>query len=160
MIFGISWESIFQTISQIMTAGVAITALSLLFFALVYNLREQVIRAFILILLCLVVIYTAETIASVSSQAIIIDISLRIKWIGIVFLPANYLYFANALLTLTGRPSRGRRLWLVRFVFLFSCVLCVLIPTKILVGPLVVTGLLGPYLERTLFSGLFALYYV
>lgn len=120
MIFGISWTSIFQTISQITAAGAAITALSLLLFALIYNLREQVVRAFILILLCVVVFYTAETIASVSTQAVIIEISLKIKWVGIVFLPASYLYFSNALLTLTGRPSRGRRLWLVRGIYFFS----------------------------------------
>ena len=133
MIFGISWTSIFQTISQITAAGAAITALSLLLFALIYNLREQVVRAFILILLCVVVFYTAETIASVSTQAVIIEISLKIKWVGIVFLPASYLYFSNALLTLTGRPSRGRRLWLVRAVFIFSLDLCLLIPLNILV---------------------------
>ncbi|MFA7407916.1 MAG: hypothetical protein WCY93_08905 [Anaerolineaceae bacterium] len=160
MIFGITWTSIFQTISQITAAGAAITALSLLLFALIYNLREQVVRAFILILLCVVVFYTAETIASVNTQAVIIDISLKIKWVGIVFLPASYLYFSNALLTLTGRPSRGRRLWLVRAVFLFSLVLCLLIPLNILVGPLDITGQPTPHLERTLYTGFFALYYV
>lgn len=160
MIFGIAWESVFQTISQIITAGVAITALSLFLFALVYNLAEQVVRSFILILLCLAVIYIAETIASVNDEAMIVEISLRIKWAGIVFLPANYLNFANSLLTLTGRPSRGRRLWLVRIVYLFSTFLCVLIPLKILVGPLVETGLPSPYLERTPYTELFALYYL
>ena len=65
MIFGISWTSIFQTISQITAAGAAITALSLLLFALIYNLREQVVRAFILILLC-VVVFTQQRPSPVS----------------------------------------------------------------------------------------------
>lgn len=160
MILGITWSSIFQTISQILTAGVAITALSLLLYALAYNLRERVVRAFILILMCVAVVYTAESIASVSNQAVITDVSLRIKWVGITFLPAAYLNFADSLLTLTGRPSRGRRLWTVRLVILFSLFLLLSIPLNLLVGPLVETGVPAPYLERTRYTGFFALYYI
>jgi hypothetical protein len=159
MIFGISWASVFQTISQIMTAGVAITAISLLMYALAYNLRERVVRAFILILLCVAIVYTAESIASVSAQPLITDISLRVKWVGIVLLPATYLNFADSLLTLTGRPSRGRRLWTVRIVFVVSLLLVFLIPFDILVGPYVV-DYPAPHLERTQITNLFALYYV
>ncbi len=160
MIFGISWESVFQTISQILTAGVAITAFSLLLYVLVYNLRESVVRAFILILACVVVVYTAESIASVSEQALIIEIVLKIKWVGIIFLPATYLHFAHSLLSLTGRPSRGRRLWAVRMVYLFSFILLFLIPLNILVGSYVETSLPAPHLERTQFTNLFGIYYM
>jgi len=114
MILGISWTDIFQTISQIMTAVVAITAFSLLLYLMVYNLREQVVRAFILILLCVAIVYTTESLASVSDFPILTEVSLNIKWAGIVFLPATYLFFADSLLTLTGKPSRGRRIWVVR----------------------------------------------
>lgn len=160
MIFGISWASILQTISQILSAGVAITAISLLLFALVYNLRERVVRAFIMILVCVVVVYTAESIASVSELPIIIDISLKLKWAGIVFLPATYLHFADSLLTLTGRPSRGRRLWAVRLVYFFSFLLVLLIPFNILVGSYIETSLPAPHLPRTQFTNLFTLYYI
>ena len=51
MILGISWQGALQTISQITTAGVAITAFSLFLFSFAYNLRERVVRAFIFILL-------------------------------------------------------------------------------------------------------------
>ncbi|MFU8826102.1 MAG: hypothetical protein ACNA70_01275 [Brevefilum sp.] len=159
MIFGITWASIFQTISQITAAGVAITALSLLLYALAYNLHERVVRSFIMILMCVVVVYTAESIASVSNQPIMTEISLRVKWAGITLLPATYLYFADSLLTLTGRPSRGRRLWTVRMVYFFSVILIILIPVNILVGPLVETGLPAPHLARTQFTRLFAIYY-
>lgn len=159
MVFGISWGSIFQTLSQIMTAVVAITAISLLLFALVYNLREKVVRAFIMILASVVVVYTAEAIASVSRSTFIIETSLKIKWAGIVFLPATYLHFANSLLTLTGQPSRGKRLWIVRLVYLFSFFLCLLIPLNILVGPYIETTLQAPYLNRTIFTDLFAFYF-
>jgi len=160
MILGISWASVFQTISQITTAVVAITAFSLLLYALVYNLRESVVRAFILILVCVVIVYTAESIASVSDPSLLIEVSLKIKWVGIIFLPASYLYFADSLLTLTGRPSRGRRLWMVRLVYVFSFLLIFLIPFDILVGPYSETSLPIPHLARTQLTNVFAVYYV
>ncbi|MDY6847266.1 MAG: hypothetical protein SVP52_09040, partial [Chloroflexota bacterium] len=159
MIFGISWGSVFQTISQILTAGVAITAFSLLLYSLAYNLRERVVRAFIIILLCVTLVYTAESIAGVSQQPILIEIMLKLKWLGIIFLPATYLHFSDSLLTLTGRPSRGRRLWAVRLIYGFSFFLAALLPFNIIVGPYVEASSPAPYLARTLFTNFFAFYY-
>jgi len=159
MFFGISWEGTFQTISQILTAGVAITAFSLLLYSMVFNLRERVVRSFTLILLCVTLVYTAESIASVSEQAQLVETMLRLKWVGIILLPATYLHFADSLLTLTGRPSRGRRIWAVRLTYVFSIFLIILIPLNIIVGPYIVTDLPAPHLERTQFTTMFSIYY-
>jgi hypothetical protein len=160
MIFGISWESILQTISQILTAGVAITAFALLLYVFVFNLRESVVRAFILILICVVAVYTGESIASASDQVLVIEIMLKIKWIGIIFLPATYLHFSHSLLTLTGRPSRGRRMWAVRITYVFSFILAVLVPLDILVGPYDLSSMPAPHLTHTRLTALFAFYYI
>jgi len=160
MFFGISWESAFHTISQILTAGVAITAFSLLLYSLAYNLRERVVRAFIIILFCVTLVFTTESIAGVSQQPLLIEIMLKLKWVGIIFLPATYLHFSDSLLTLTGRPSRGRRLWSVRLVYAFSVFLVILLPFNIFVGPFIASGLLAPHLARTFFTDLFAFYYI
>jgi hypothetical protein len=160
MFFGISWEGALQTISQILTAGVAITAFSLLLYALAFNLRERVARSFTLILLCVVLVYTAESIAGVSQQAVIVEGMLRLKWLGIIFLPATYLHFSDSLLTLTGRPSRGRRRWAVRLTYIFSFFLTILIPLNILVGPYAAASSPAPYLTHTRFTNIFAGYYV
>jgi hypothetical protein len=160
MIFGISWEGALQTISQILTAGVAITAFSLLLYAFAFNLRERVARSFILILSCVVIVYTAESMAGASGQPLIVEIMLRLKWVGIIFLPATYLNFSDSLLTLTGRPSRGRRLWAVRLTFIFSILLVILVPLNILVGPYVETSSPAPYLSHTRITNLFAFYYI
>jgi len=159
MILGISWESALRTISQILTAGVAITAFSLLLYVLAYNLRERVVFPFILILLSVAMVYTGETIASVSNQAVIIEIMLRLKWVGIIFLPVTYLHFSNSLLSLTGRPSRGRRIWVVRLTYIFSVGLVVLTFLNILVGPYEETSLPSPHLTRTFFTSVFVVYY-
>jgi len=149
MIFGISWAGVLQTISQITTAAVAIMAISLLLYSFAYNLYERVVRAFILILLCVAIVYTSESIAGVSDQPLIIEFMLRMKWIGIIFLPATYLHFSDSLLTLTGRPSRGRRLWVVRIVYVFSIFLAFLVPLNILVGSYLESSLPAPHLART-----------
>lgn len=160
MLFGITWEGAFHTISQILTAGVSITAFSLFLFALAFNLHERVVRAFILILLCLVLVSTAESIAGVSNQPAIIQFMLRLKWVGIVFLPATYLHFADSLLTLTGRPSRGRRIWAVRLTYLFSLFLAALIPFNLIVGQYTNFGSPAPHLDRTPLTASFVLYFV
>jgi hypothetical protein len=159
MLLGITWEGALQTISQILTAGVAITALSLLLYALAYNLKERVVGAFILILICVTIIYTAESIAGASEIPVVVEVMLRLKWVGIVFLPATYLHFSDSLLTLTGRPSRGRRLWAVRVIYIFSFGLAVLVFLNILVGPFRQTSYPAPYLTRTTFTDIFAIYY-
>ncbi len=160
MLLGISWEGALQTISQILTAGVAITAFSLLLYALAFNLRERVARSFTLILTCVVIVFTAESIAGVSQQPLIVDLMLRLKWFGIIFLPATYLHFSDSLLTLTGRPSRGRRRWTVRLTYIFSVFLLILVPLNILVGPYFEREAPAPYLTHTWVTDLFAVYYI
>lgn len=160
MILSISWEGAFHTISQILSAGVAITAFSLLLYSFAYNLRESVVRAFIIILLCVTIVYTAESIAEVSRETNFIEFLLKLKWVGIIFLPATYLHFSDSLLTLTGRPSRGRRLWAVKLTYAFSILLVALLPFNLLVGPYVDTRLPAPHLSRTFLTDIFAIYYV
>lgn len=154
------FESALRTISQILAAGVAITAFALLLYSLAFNLRESVARAFILILACVVIVYTTESIASASEQPIVIETMLRFKWVGLIFLPATYLHFADSLLTLTGRPSRGRRKLAVWMTYGFSVLLVVLVPLNIIIGPYVDTGTTAHYLSHTRYTILFAIYYI
>lgn len=56
-----------QLINQFLTAGVAITALSLLLYALTFNLRDRVARSFAMILACVTIVFTGEAIISVAT---------------------------------------------------------------------------------------------
>ena len=159
MLFNVNVLSILKTIGQILTAGVAITAFSLLLYALAFNLKDRVARSFVLILFIVTIIYTAEAIGGTSANAVITLWWLRIKWIGIVFLPATYFSFSESLLTLTGRTYNGKRNHVVWVVFLISFVLALLIPTNILVGSLQTLPQQSPYLERTFVTNIFAFYY-
>lgn len=149
-----------QSISELLTAGIAITAFSLLLYALSFNLRDRVARSFAIILLCVVLVSVGDAIASVSTSKSQIEFWMRIQWIGIVFIPAAYLHFSDALLETTGRPSRGRRRRLVRVFYLISVMFLVTLPTNYLVGPLVEDLAPAPHLERTWLTWLFSFYFV
>ncbi len=99
------------TISQVLTAGIAITAFSVLFYTLTFNLRQDVVRIFALIMFCVVIIFSAEAIGSASNQDWLVLFTLRIQWIGIILLPTVYFQFSDAVLATTGKPSQGRRSW-------------------------------------------------
>jgi hypothetical protein len=149
-----------QTINQILTAGIAITAFSLFLYALSFNLRDRVARSFAVILLCVVVVFTTEALHNKDLPVWGIDLLLRLQWVGIVFLPASYLHLSDALLVTAGRPSRGRRRMAVRFTYLISACFLLLLGIGYLVGPLVPNGQPAPHLERTLWTEIFTLYYV
>ena len=113
----------FRTISQILTAGIAITAFSLLLFLFTLNTKEKVIRAFGIILIAFVIIYSSEAFGSTTQFLPQANLWLHLQWIGIILLPAAYFQFSDVILATTGKPSRGRRTWLIRVIYLISAAL-------------------------------------
>lgn len=151
---------ILTTLNQLLTAGISITAFSLLLYALSFNLRDRVARSFALILLCVVIVFTGDAISSVSDSKLAREFWLRFEWIGVTFLPAAYLHFSDAVLTTTGRPSRGRRRLAVRLSYVLSFAFLATLPFSLLVGPLVPNGKPAPHLQRTWLTLVFTLYYL
>lgn len=157
----LSWDTlqaIIRTISEILTAGVAITGFSLLIYALSFNLRVRVTRAFALMLLCVVIIFTAESLGGIAGR---IEESIfwqHIQWVGVLLLPATYLDFSDSILALTGKPSRWRRVWAVRIAFLISAISLALIPFGVFFGT---SSVRAPavYFETTLATDIFLLYF-
>lgn len=141
-------------------AGVAITSLALLLYSLSFNLRERVARSFAIILACLVIVYTSESLASVMNRPDQLEFWLHIPWIGIVFLPSAYLHLSDSLLATTGKPSQGKRRWAIRFFYVISLLFLASLPTGYLVGDLRITGTPTPYLEPTWVTDLFIGFYV
>jgi hypothetical protein len=147
-------------LNQILTAGIAITAFSLFLYSLTFNLRDRVARSFAIILLCVVVVSTADAVQYPSISSWGIDTLLRLQWVGIIYLPAAYLHLSDALLVTAGRPSRGRRRLAVRAMYLVSTVFLALLVQGVLLGPLVPDGKPAPHLQRTLWTEVFTAYYV
>jgi hypothetical protein len=107
------------SVNQILTAGIAITAFSLLLYALTFNLRDRVARAFAALLAFVTVVYFFDAVAS-TARAATVENWLRLQWIGIAFIPVAYLHFSDALLATTGQPSRGRRRISIRILYLLA----------------------------------------
>ncbi len=149
-----------QTLNQILTAGIAITAFSLFLYALTFNLRDRVARSFATILLCVVVVFTTEALQNKTVPNWGIDLLLRLQWLGIIFLPAAYVHLSDAVLVTAGRPSRGRRRLAVRLLYVVSVGFLVLLAFGFLLGPLIPDAKPAPHLQRTLWAELFTVYYV
>jgi hypothetical protein len=148
-----------RTLNEFLAAGIAITAFSLLLYALSFNLRDRVARSFALILVCVVIVYVGEALSSVTQPARPLEFWLRLQWVGIVILPAAYIHLSDALLATTGRPSRGRRRMVVRLTYLVSFIFLLLLPSTLLVGSLEQLAAPAPHLQRTGLSWVFIVFY-
>jgi hypothetical protein len=149
-----------RNLNDLLTAGIAITAFSLLLYALSFNLRNRVARSFAFIMFCVVVIFVSEAMSSLTSSPDQIEIWLRLQWLGIVFLPPSYLHLSDAILATTGRPSRGRRRMAVRVIYLMSLAFLLALPFSLLVGPLDPNAKPVPHLQLTWLTIVFAFYYL
>lgn len=149
-----------QTLNQILTAGIAITAFSLFLYSLTFNLRDRVARSFVIILLCVVVVFTTEALQSNTVPDWGIELLLRLQWLGIVFLPAAYVHLSDAVLVTAGRPSRGRRRLAVRLMYAVSAGFLLLLAFGLLLGPLVADGKPGAHFQRTIWTEVFTAYYI
>jgi hypothetical protein len=150
----------FITVNEILTAGIAITAFSLFFYALSFNLRDRVARSFAVIMLCVVIIFSAEAIGTTVQNSGVDELLFRLQWLGLVFLPAAYLQLSDALLVTAGRPSRGRRRLAVRLMYVISGAFLILLFVGLLVGPLIPDGEPARHLQRTLWTDIFTVFYL
>jgi hypothetical protein len=148
-----------QSFNELLTAGIAITAFSLLLYALSFNLQDRVARTFAIILVCVVIVFVGETFAGVAETTRWKEIWQRFQWVGIILLPPVYLHFSDALLATTGRPSRGRRRVLIKIAYAISGFFLLSLGLSWLVGPLADVRP-APYLQRTTLSWIFSLFYI
>ncbi len=153
-------SNVLEVLYQILTAGVSITAIALLMYATNFNFRDRIVLTFGLILICVFLIYSGETLAAVANDPDTITLFLQIKWTGLVLLPAAYLHFSGELLTLTGRPSRGRRRRMEILIYGVSIIGVVMVWAGIIVGRLAPTRQPMAYLVRNDVTFGFGLYYL
>lgn len=152
-------ESVLQTLNDILTAGIAITAFSLLLYALSLNLKDRVTRSFAIMLACVVVVFVGEALSSVAGSTAQLEFWMRSQWLGLVFLPPAYLQLSDALLATTGRPSRGRRRFFVRLAYVLSLAFLVTMPFHLLIGDLVTGAGSIPHFQHTWLTWVFTACY-
>lgn len=129
-------------VHQILTVGIGITAFSLVLYSLTFNLRDRVARSFSLMLGFITLIYFGDAVITTATSLRDAQPWLRFQWAGIAFVPAAYLQFSDALLAVTGRPSRGRRRAAVRSAYLISTAFFIL---AVWTGRLVTDGTRGAH---------------
>jgi hypothetical protein len=153
-------NDLLRVLNEILVAGNAITAMALLLYALTFNLRDRVSRTFALVMGCVAVISLTDVLAATALGPGEVEAWLRVQWLGIAFIPATYMHFADALLEATGRPSRGRRFWAVRLAYTLGLVTFLLAAQP----PLLLSALdeAGgvPYLTGGLLFPLFLLFFI
>src|SRR3989304_2350269 len=99
--------AVLLVINEILNAGDAITAFSLLLYSLTFNLRERVARAFALLLACVVLGHFGDVLVSTAYSQTELALWLRMQWLAIGLLPAAHMHLTDAPLGAPRRPSRG-----------------------------------------------------
>lgn len=152
-------NTVLQAINDVLTAGIAVTAFSLLIFAFTFRMHDRLTLSFTLILSCITLIFAAAAFMLIPQTSQMLNFLLHLNWVGLVFLPAGYFNFSDALLTLTGRPSRGRRRMVGYLTIFISIIFFISIPTGWLVSDSVINTLPGPFLKPGNLIWFFAFYF-
>jgi len=160
MEFQSSVYSFIRAISDILTAGIAITAFSLLLFALTMNLRDKVVRSFCLILVSVVIVFSSEAFMSTAIEPWQVAFWLRMQWVGVILLPALYFTFSDAVLATTGQPSRWRRRWASVAAYIVTVFFLFMLPAGFFTGPVILDEPPAPHLKPTFLIDLFTVFYL
>jgi hypothetical protein len=112
----------------ILSAAIIIISFSLLLYLTANNFRNSVARSFSALLAFIAIIYVGDVFLSRVETFELATVWLKFKWIGIAFIPAEYLHFSDAVLRSTGAISARRRLatilgYVASAIFLFLVVL-------------------------------------
>jgi len=150
----------FKTISDVITAGVAVISFSLFIYIVTFKLHDRVTRSFTFLLACIVIIFGADAFVTTTYQQDELLFILRIQYIGLILLPTSYFYFSDALLTITGKQSKGKRRVMGYIAILVSILFCVLLFNGTLFSKVITTSLPAPHIERTVFHDYFSGFYV
>ncbi len=115
-------------LNESLSAAIAIISGSFLLYGVVKDVRNQVARAFSILLLFVTLTYIGDLGVGFAGERLeSAETWLRFQWIGIAFTPAAYVHVSDAILAMTGLPSRGRRRWTVRLLYLAAAIFLTLV---------------------------------
>jgi len=149
-----------KAISDVLTAGGAITAFSLLFYVVTFKIRDIVTRSYTFLLTCIVIILGTDAFFTTASNSNDLMFLLRVQYTGLMLLPSAYFYFSNALLTITGKPSEGKRTVFGVASLVASGVFIYLNLSGRLFLDISITNSPVPFIQRTGLFDLFSVYFV
>jgi len=143
------WVAFFKTCSDVLTAGLAVMTFSLFLYSLTFKIRDTLTNIFTAILFCLILVFGADAFGSVVTEKSTLLGIIKVHWVGLIFLPTLYFQFSDALLALTGKPSKGKRRLVGILMIISSSVLVFLLLSDQLLGELIVDQAPAPFFYRT-----------
>ena len=143
------WVAFFKTCSDVLTAGLAVMTFSLFLYSLTFKIRDTLTNIFTAILFCLILVFGADAFGSVITEKNTLLGIIKVHWVGLIFLPTLYFQFSDALLALTGKPSKGKRRLVGILMIISSSVLVFLLLSDQLLGELIVDQAPAPFFYRT-----------
>ncbi len=129
-----------RRLNVVLSSTSVLFAFSLMAYLFVYNVRNAVARAFVLLLALMSVVYVGDlflSTARIEATHPAAGFWLRFEWLGIAFAAPAFALFANALLEATGNRSRLRRAWLAVAFGLGAVVLAAVWSSPWVVGAVV-----------------------
>jgi hypothetical protein len=128
-------------LNETLTSAIVVVAASMLLYNLTRNLKNRVARTSGAVLTCVTIVYVADVLISLGPGLGTFEALLRLKWVGLAFLPAAIFHLSDALLATTGLPSRGRRRRIVRILYGFAALFMLLAAfTDLLVLAVIING--------------------
>ncbi|NDJ53593.1 MAG: hypothetical protein GYB68_10985 [Chloroflexi bacterium] len=113
--------SIAPLLNLSLSAAIAIIAGSFLLYGLTTGTQNRVKRVFSVLLATVTITYIGDLgVAYSGTDVAAAEFWLRFQWIGIAYVPAVYAHLSDAILELTGLPSRGRRRRAVIMVYVIA----------------------------------------
>jgi hypothetical protein len=100
----------FRLANTVLEAAVVILIASVLLYGIGSSIRSRVARATHLLLALTVIAYLGDLLLTQVSLTSEMERWLRIQWVGIAFVPSAYLHLSDAVLDLSAKRSRTRRI--------------------------------------------------
>lgn len=144
--------------NDVLQAVIVIFGSAVVLYYLGRSLRVPVIRAFCALITFVVIVYLTELLVSRTIISASAETWLRIEWIGISLVPAAQYHLSDALLTMTGFPSR-RRKWVVYGAYVIGLVFLGLVLTTNLIVDELVPMALTPHLTAGPLFPLFIIFF-
>ncbi len=151
--------ALFKTISDVLTAGLAITTFSLFLYSLTFKIHDRLTNIFSVTLFALIFIFGADAFGSVITEKTVLLNILKVHWTGLIFIPTLYFLLSDALLALTGKPSRGKRRLIGFGMIGMSIFLCFLLYSNNLLGELIVDQAPAPFFMRTKMMDIYLVFF-
>ena len=148
-----------ESINQILVASLVVMVLSYSIRALSFNIKERIIRSYLYLLITLFIMYSGEILILLNVSQTMDSFWQAIQWTGVIFFPAAFINFADAILATTGLPSKGKRTFLIQISTFTSIIFFIFIPLNTFLSKWIAFSSQIDEFNQAFSNFLFSIYY-